>query len=96
MKTESVADMKQPPGKLCKAQQEIAELKIMLQHIVEPDYARDYWIRLDGRLNGKMLNLAEHLLVLLEHHYPTQRIEHDEHGNCPENCQIYQHLDYHD
>ena len=95
MKTESIAN-KQPPVELCKAQQQIAELKTLLNHIVVPDYTNDFWPRLDGRLNGKMLNLAQHLLVLLEHHYPTPAPANPENSNCPANCQLYQHLDYHD
>ena len=96
MRTDSVADKKQPPAELCKAQQQIAELKTLLQHIVEPDYTSDYWPRLDGRLNGKLLHLAQYLLVLLDYHYPSSTTEADETGDCPENCQLYQHFDYHD
>ncbi len=96
MRKESVADKKQPPAELCKAQQKIAELKTLLHHVVEPDYTSDYWERFDGRLNGKMLNLAQHLLVLLDFHYPGPTADPEETGNCPENCQLYQHFDYHD
>ncbi len=96
MRTESVADKKQSPADVCKARQQIAELKTLLHHIVEPDYTSDYWPRLDGRLNGKMLHLAEHLLVLLDYHYPNLSAELEGSGDCPENCQLYQHFDYHD
>lgn len=96
MRTESVADKKPSAAELCKARQQIAELKALLHHVVEPDYTSDYWPRLDGRLNGKLLQLAQHLLALLDYHYPSSTTEPDETGDCPENCQLYQHLDYHD
>ena len=96
MRTESVADKKPSPADLCKARQQIAELRTLLRHIVEPDYTSDYWPRLDGRLNGKLLHLAEHLLVLLDYHYPSPPAEPEGNGDCPENCQLYQHFDYHD
>ena len=53
---------------------EISRMKSQLKYLIEPDFTRDCWIRLDGRMNStKLAELATKLLGLLECDYPEPK-----------------------
>lgn len=51
----------------------IAQLKTQLGYIVAPDFSTDCYIRVDGRLTGKLVDLAKKLKALLERDYPEPK-----------------------
>jgi hypothetical protein len=52
---------------------QISELKTLLGYLVTPEYTTDCYIRVDGRLTGKLADMAKKLLVLLEADYPSPK-----------------------
>jgi hypothetical protein len=79
------------------SRQEIAELKTALHRMVQPDSKGSYWLRLDARVGEKLPLIADRLLDLIEHHYPTK--SNPPCGNCcgcHELHPSYRHSDYHD
>ena len=52
---------------------QIAELKTLLGYLVTPEFTTDCYIRVDGRLTGKLTDLATKLLALLEADYPSPK-----------------------
>ena len=79
------------------SRQEIAELKTALHRLVQPDSRGSYWLRLDARVGEKLPLIADRLLDLVEHHYPTKSTPPCGHCcGCHEQHQSYRHSDYHD
>jgi hypothetical protein len=66
--------MKNKPTATCPSEpDQITELKTLLGYLVTPEYTTDCYIRVDGRLTGKLTDMAKKLLFLLEADYPSPK-----------------------